>query len=195
LNVADFYQPARRLPTIESQIVPGGLTLKVEEYWRSLLADREMPARCDVDPAGLGRLLPNIFLIDVIGGPPRFRWRLIGTGIDIVEGCDHTGKWLDETIAHPEDPILSGCRQTEAERRPTYHAAGHRDLEGKPRRLVRVLLPLSEDGRTVNMLLGATDYRPGEAVAPPPIRTAAQRQAALSIRINAATPMPHAAPR
>jgi hypothetical protein len=193
--MADLYRPGRHLSAIEPQVVPDGLTLKVEEYWRSLLAGRPMPARSDIDPAALGRLLPNIFLIDVIGRPSRFRWRLVGTAIGAAERCEYTGKWLDETIGHPEDPILAGCRRTEAERRPTHHAALHGGLDGISMRLVRVLLPLSEDGGTVNMLLGATDYQPPETVAPPLTRAAARLQAALSMRISAATPMPHAAPR
>ena len=160
--MADGNWPARRLPKIDSEVAATGLTLKLEDYWRSVLRDRLMPARRDIDPAGMRRLLPHVFLLDVIDRPPRFRWRLVGTKIGDVEQGEHTGKWLDETVHHAQDPFLGFCRMTVNERRPTCHAALRCDLDGGSRPLIRALLPLSEDGQTVSMLLGVIDYAPAE---------------------------------
>lgn len=162
--MADGTWPARRLPRFDSEIAATGLVLKLEEYWRSVRQGRAMPARRDIDPAGMRRLLPNVFLIDVIGRPARFRWRLAGTRIGDLEQGEHTGKWLEDTIRHAQDPFLSFCRLTVEQRRPTCHAALRADLDGGNRPLVRSLLPLSEDGMQVDMLLGAVDYSPAEIV-------------------------------
>ena len=161
--MADGTWPARRLPRFDSEIAASGLVLKLDDYWHSVRQGRAMPARQDIDPAGMRRLLPNVFLIDVIDR--RFRWRLVGTRIGDLEHGEHTGKWLEDTIRHAQDPFLSFCRLTVERRRPTCHAALRADLDGGNRPLVRSLLPLSEDGMTVTMLLGAVDYSPCEIVA------------------------------
>jgi hypothetical protein len=160
--MADGNWPVRRLPSLDSEIVPTGLTVKLEEYWRSVLNGRTMPARSDIDPAGMRRLLPHVFLIDVVDRPPRFRWRLVGTRIGDMEHAEYTGKWLEETLRHPQDPFLYFCRMSVNERRPACHAALRSDPDGGSRPLIRTLLPLSEDGQAVTMLLGGIDYAPGE---------------------------------
>src|ERR1700733_6159734 len=109
-SMADGTWPARRLPCIDSEIAATGLTLKLEEYWRSVLQNRAMPARRDIDPADLRRLLPNIFLLDVVERGTRFRWRLVGTRIGDLERGKHTGKWVQDTILHSQDPFLDFCR-------------------------------------------------------------------------------------
>jgi hypothetical protein len=162
--MADGTWPARRLPRFDSEIAATGLVLKLEEYWRSVRLGRAMPARRDIDPAGMRRLLPNVFLLDVIDRA-RFRWRLVGTKIGDLEQVEHTGRWLEETIGHTQDPFLRFCRMTVEQRRPTCHAALRPDFNGGSRPLLRTLLPLSEDGVTVGMLLGAVDYSPAEIVA------------------------------
>ena len=162
--MADGRWPARRLPTLDSELAATGLTLKLEEYWHSVRHGRLMPAREDIDPAGMRRLLPNVFLLDVVDRPARFRWRLAGTRIGDLENAEHTGKWLEETIHHTQDPFLAYCRMTVGERRPTCHAALRYDVDGGSRPLIRTLLPLSEDGQSVSMLLGAIDYSPADIV-------------------------------
>jgi hypothetical protein len=163
--MADGTGPGWCPPRLDSEVTASGLTLKLELYWRSLLRNRLMPARRDIDPAAMRRLLPNVFLLDLIGLPPRFRWRLAGTRIGDFERSEFTGLWLDETLRHPDDPFLLFCRLTVAERRPTCHAAFRRDPDGSTRPLLRSLLPLSEDGTNVAMLLGAVDYNPAEIMA------------------------------
>jgi|SRR5580658_1195548 hypothetical protein len=160
--MADGNWAGQRQPDTGSEVVPTGLVLRLDAYWRSVLNGRKMPARCDIDPAGMRRLLPHVFLIDVVDCPPHFRWRLVGTKIGDVEHGEHTGKWVEATIRHREDPFLEFCRMTVEERRPTCHAALRADPDGSGRPLIRTLLPLSEDGRIVTMLLGAIDYAPGE---------------------------------
>jgi len=49
------------------------------DYWLKARARRDaLPGRKDIDPTHIPRLLENIWMLDVVGAPPRFRVRLIG---------------------------------------------------------------------------------------------------------------------
>jgi hypothetical protein len=50
--------------------------LEFYDYWRGKGAGKEVPARADIDPLDIPRLLANVFLMDVVAGNPRrFRFR------------------------------------------------------------------------------------------------------------------------
>ena len=49
------------------------------DYWRSKCRARAMPARADIDPAEIPRLLPYLMLLDMPKG--RLRYRLAGEAI------------------------------------------------------------------------------------------------------------------
>ena len=131
-------------------------------YWRSIhpLAGG-LPGRQHFDPIDVPALLRWLWLIDVQREPLRFRYRLVGTEQVRVMKRDPTGLWLDE--AHP----LFVASETY----PQFVAAfdGHcgyrrgQPLFHLPRELVsmeRLLLPLAQDGATVDMILAITIYNP-----------------------------------
>ena len=118
-----------------------------------------MPARSDFDPVEMVPLLPPLYLVDVVSEPDadalRFRYRLIGTSIVALLGRDSTGKWADEAL-HGDKivgirdlfTLLSTARLPVAIKGFIFFI---RDknwvfVEG-------LLLPLSADGKTVNMIL------------------------------------------
>jgi hypothetical protein len=161
-GMLDVSWPSRRLPDLDSEVVPSGLASEVEAYWRSVRRGQPMPTRRDIDPAALKNMLPNVFLLDVVGYPARFRWRLVGTKIVTVLRTEQTGKWLDQGGLASGDPFLSFCRVTMVERRPTCHIARWQDLDGRTKPLMRCLLPLSDDSGQVTMLFGAVDFAPSQ---------------------------------
>jgi len=132
-------------------------------YWRDL-ADRNgrLPQRSEIDPLSLPKLWPNLFLMDVVrseDAPPRFRFRLLGGAITDRESV-RPGQYLDdfqqmrdsERIMHHYrstlDLRISVRSATLAWDHPTkefitYHA---------------MLLPLSDDGRSVDTILGLAIY-------------------------------------
>jgi len=105
-------------------------------YWTSLRDGARLPARRDLDPAGMKRLLPTVSLIDVARRDPMdFRVRLAGTGLYGVYGGEITGKSL-------------------AERRPTV---GVHNLAWRGASHLSILwlrLPLAANGSEVDMILG-----------------------------------------
>lgn len=132
-------------------------------YWQSLAARLgRLPRRAEIDPLALSSLLPHLFLVDVVHAgeaEPRFRFRLLGGAITDRESV-RPGQYLDEfqgmrdsekIMRHYHDALKLRIRvrsATLAWDHPTkefitYHA---------------VLLPLSDDGRQVDTLLGLAIY-------------------------------------
>lgn len=126
---------------------------RVLAYWERKRDGRFAPRRADIDPLDLVDVLPRIMLADVIGTPPEFRYRLSGTGIGAVHGEDFTNK-------SPRDlkPAAFGRLIHEhycavvVRRVPLLHLVMLDTLQ-KTRSYARLLLPLSENGQDVTMLL------------------------------------------
>jgi hypothetical protein len=150
--------------------MPAGLTFQdhptlpsivdLVAYWQAKCAGRPMPRRADLDPVEIPTHLPDVLLIDVLGGGADFRYRLVGTRIVQGMGRDATGRRVNEL--HREQPdVLSTLHSIYGlpvrEKRPVF-------TQGRifwlPTRDIRnyedAFLPLSEDGASVNMLLGIT---------------------------------------
>ncbi len=125
-------------------------------YWREKRGDRAMPARADLDPLEIPTLLPIVGLVDVLDGGARFRYRLTGTEIVDVDGHDPTGRFLDE--APPDagyaDYLIGLFREVTRERRALYGESDSRGQGRIERRVRRLLMPLSCDGRSVDMIFG-----------------------------------------
>jgi hypothetical protein len=156
------------------EIIPTGLALQVEDYWRARChggGHGAIPRRHDIDPAALGKLSSNVFLLDVVGPSARLRWRLAGSAIACREGGDPTGRWVADTLVPDQADIMQQFAEiTIRERRPTCHSGRWHDSAARPGMLARLLVPVSEHGSVVSTLLGLIDYEPNEIV---PLRGAA----------------------
>jgi hypothetical protein len=123
-------------------------------YWTGKCGSRTMPRRADIDPTEIPSLLPYLFIAE-IHHPLRFRFRLVGTAICQRWGENPTGKWLDELSFDGERQAVmeqyASVPQTSA---PRFDVAEFVNERGRYLHYRRLLLPLSEDGRTANMLLG-----------------------------------------
>jgi hypothetical protein len=126
-------------------------------YWRGKRRGRSMPSRRDIDPIEVPALLPHLQLVDIVGG--RFRYRLVGTELVTVFGRDYTGMFPDELFPGTRGQMI--CEVFAAVRkarkpmflRNRYLTAKHWDLEAS-----RLLMPLSDNDREVNMILGALTF-------------------------------------
>lgn len=137
------------------QVIDDKRLLALYKYWQSKRGDRAMPMRADIDPAEIPALLPLILLIDVLetGG---YRYRLTGTEIVKNFGHDVTGKTFTEALpGGPYAEYITGLvRDVATSGRPLY-SEGAFMAEGRVDRQVRrLVLPLSANGRTVDMVLG-----------------------------------------
>ena len=166
---------ARAVETGEIEIDPAAQLLidsNVEPRWGQFLrtwealaaAKGRYPTRAEIDPAALGaKLLPNIFLVDVVAEPgmkqPRFRFRLLGQVIvdrEPTRPCDY----LDQIGASKEVSVIEhhyrACIAGKVWIRDT--SLRWSDNDKSHLRYKVMMLPLSEDGRGVTNLIGLALY-------------------------------------
>ena len=143
------------------------LIREIHRYWADKCDGRAMPARTDLDPLDIPKLLPNIILIDVVPPDDRLKVRLIGTWIVHMFDRDYTGEFLDELdFGEAGQEIVQEYSEAVHAAEPICSDHRSRTLAGKFYDIERVILPLSNDGVRVTMLLIALDFT--ERPAPPP---------------------------
>lgn len=126
-------------------------------YWRGKVRDGRLPARADIDMVEMRPdALPDLYLLDVLrdGGRLRYRYRLIGTHMADLAGCDPTGRIVDEFIAPDRVAEIHGwLDRVVADPVPWIFSAPvafkNRDWKWS----WRLSLPLASDGKNVDMLL------------------------------------------
>ena len=129
---------------------------QVLDYWRGKRNGRFAPARADIDPADLPRILPRIMLADVVAdddGEVDFRYRLSGTRIGDVHGFDATN--LSPRALTPPlygQLIHAHYKAAVETREPLAHVIVL-ITNMKQRSYARIILPLSSDGESVDMLM------------------------------------------
>jgi hypothetical protein len=122
-------------------------------YWERKRADRFAPSRADIDPADLIEVLPRIMLADVIQEPLDFRYRLSGTAIREVHGQEPTGLRPSDLNPPAYGALIHEHYCLAVQRRqPLLHLITL-DTADRSRSYARLLVPLSEDGSTVTMLM------------------------------------------
>ncbi len=138
------------------------------KYWQDRRKPPGFALRSDIDPLDIPRLLPIVFLIDVLERPRRFRYRLLGTELTAFAGRDGTGEFIDaqrygEAVA---SRMQEGLGMVVDQCRPYLVLSNVYWLTRRAWARVGVLhLPLSTDGVGVNMLMGGMSVEP-LAVAP-----------------------------
>lgn len=129
--------------------------------WRSRLHGRAMPARRDFDVLDLKYVLGDLNLIDVEHAPLRFRFRVHSTNAVRWVGTDLTGK----TIEDYPDPdyrkmAREHCTAVVETRLPQRIFRDRFPLNYELLRWEAVILPLSDDGSLVNMLMVGFNLSP-----------------------------------
>ena len=145
------------LARIHEPILTGMLAL-----WEEKRAGRDWPLRRDFDPFEFGFALGFVSLVEVHAPPRRFFFRLDGTKQAEMFGADCTGKYLDQAAARAAaDLTEQDLCAVLVSGQPQYH---ERDLDGRGRRLRYggLVLPLSRDGRRVDMLMTVVVPGPGD---------------------------------
>lgn len=135
-------------------------------YWRRKRGRRPLPRRADLDPTEIPKLLPHLQLVEVRDGGQRFRYRLAGTALVAAFGQEYTGKYLDalftgERLAAARHVYGTVCR----ERRPVFLRNSYGTNRDMRMLANRLYLPLSDDGHTVNVILGALTFDWGDKAA------------------------------
>ena len=145
---------------------------QLHAYWKAKCSDVAPPPRSAIEPAEIRALLPYLILSDLWPDPIRITYRLVGTAVVRWHGRDFTGR------SHDDVASLRGSGLDEAYRRMMDTASpifGRSALEAGDRSWIDfeyALLPLSDDGRTVNKALAIQCTGEAEKAAwPEPPRT------------------------
>lgn len=129
-------------------------------YWQDKRADRQLPARADIDPIDIPRLLPHIGLIDVEHDPRRFHYRLVGSYMVTLFGVSYQGTYLDASKHGRYRDFLADLYGTAVDAREPVLSEAVFDY-GVDRLVTirRLILPMAETPTApVNMLLFANAF-------------------------------------
>jgi hypothetical protein len=126
------------------------------KYWQLRSGRNKMPARADFRPEDVPGILKHLGLIDVVHRAKRmnFRYRLVGTRMNVIFGRDFTNTWLNESKHGNYHDFLyalycdaaGGSNLVYSETKFEYQ--GNRHL-----RVKRLMLPMSSDDQKVDMIL------------------------------------------
>ncbi len=173
-SAAEIEAPGMLLPDSElPEIAPGRIAATPLrdglDYWLSKQASTpqsgdlsdhrlvgRLPARADLDPTEIPRLLPYVELTEVLDGGADFRFRLVGSHLVDTDQINPTGQRFSDFFRNPAYRAyqfgLYGWVVAQA--RPLYSSSRiplpTRRLDALTKRLY---LPLSGDGRSVDMIL------------------------------------------
>jgi hypothetical protein len=131
----------------------------VRDYWTKKCGARLMPGRDDVRPSEIKKLLPHILLADAIDGGTDFRYRLVGTQIAPFFPANPSGQLMSDALAPFGDATtqatITSYRGVLARRVPMRLTGAGSIYGQEPKHFDAYLAPLSSDGETANMILGA----------------------------------------
>jgi hypothetical protein len=129
------------------------------DYWRRAAGDQTMPRWCDINPADIAALLPNIVVTHVLENPRDFVERIAG---EEVLSHNHRNsmnvRWSQYPGRGPGSDIWQQFSNIVAEHQVSLenvaYVGPHKDfLE------VQVLrCPISDDGKTVNKIISFVSY-------------------------------------
>lgn len=141
-------------------------------YWLNKKGGRDLPLRSSIEPTEIPRLLPNLFLVEILqhAAPMRFRIRLIGTAFRRFFRIDLTGLDVAEDSFGDDGARFCAEWREVLERRQPRWARIRQQARGEQAardglgavRFTGLVMPLSREGTTADMLLGATVYDPVE---------------------------------
>lgn len=124
------------------------------DYWLQSAGARAMPARADLDPLKVPRLLPNLGLIDLRGGFDQGLFRLAGTRLRDVYGKEITGRRLSDVFSGESAAYWQSIHARVAEEAMPAHGVIRGPAEGREHVVLFWLrLPLSDDGGRVDRIL------------------------------------------
>jgi hypothetical protein len=133
---------------------------RLYDYWTQKCAGRALPSRADIEPLEMKEWLGNLLLAEFFGSVENYRVRLDGSNLIGVGGKDRTGKGSEVLTSEEERQLIVAQYGPVLETaRPAYFETQFLNSEGRHLREQKLLLPLSDDGAVVNMVLAGIYYR------------------------------------
>jgi hypothetical protein len=128
--------------------------LDLYRYWLSKCGSGKMPARSDINPADIPALLPYLCIVHKVDS--QFRYRLVGTAAVEQFGRDLTGSLAISQVGSIPETIAAAQALAErvfANPQPIFTTGQFQTKLGALHHVSALVLPLSEDGTNVNMVI------------------------------------------
>ena len=137
-------------------------------YWRMLKGGRAMPARAELSPRDMRGILRNVVLLRVLGGGTDYEYRIVGELFVWAYGLQFRDMRLSQIeAAAPEHGArmrkLYEHVRTSAEPLAFQGWVGREIPKSRFVYYESLLLPLADDGATVDHILIASFYVPKAA--------------------------------
>lgn len=120
--------------------------------WEERRRARRMPTRADLPTEDLRPWLGHLILLDVLANGADFRYRVYGTRLVDTFGVERTGATVGMLPAETRGLALAEYATAYHEGRPRF-VCFHRTIGTDSLPVAKLILPLSDDGQTANMLL------------------------------------------
>lgn len=149
--------PGESLPACDPRLA------SLYRYWLGIRPAADLlPGRRHLEPEAIPQLLPWICLTDVQRAPLRFKYRLVGTRLVDVLGSDPSSGWYEEV--HPDFPVSNAyphfVAAVEQRRVAWYRGPATMFASARWKTIERLILPMAQNGRDVDMLLAITALDP-----------------------------------
>lgn len=125
------------------------------QYWQERRGDRKFPSLADIDPEAIGDMSPSCFILDTVGNPEFPYLRYLGSDLLKYSGIFLSAK--TELALTLLDKAASNFREAVEMRVPIQIEDELTRFDGSRLLFRSVLLPLSEDQKTVDSLLGVVN--------------------------------------
>jgi hypothetical protein len=131
------------------------------DIWRQKAGGRKMPSRSQMTPRDLKPYLRNIFLVQREEEyPPRYRWRLIGTGLTDIVGS-FTGKLLDDSVSPEHLERWNSVGDMILESEQPWRFLGRVHIKGREYlNAEHLYMPLSDDNDIPRFVMALCRFTP-----------------------------------
>jgi len=136
--------------------------IRLYQYWRAQRGARRMPSRADIDPVEMRFILGFVMLIDVSQPGPEFRIRLQGSELSWWIGQELTGMNLADVPSHDLEALARRQFEGVVATAEPLGWIGNDAIDGIRRNYQALILPLSSDGKFVDLLIAAVRCGNGE---------------------------------
>jgi hypothetical protein len=141
---------------------------RLRTYWSARRGARRYPARADIDPLDFKFALGRVSLVECRPEPPHFRFRLVSTGLTNALGYEMTGRFSDQIPEPQMRTYVEALYWRALAAAAPLEEAGVELLDGRLWHYRCLLLPFSDDGTSINLLLAYREARVARDMATSP---------------------------